>query len=271
MFNNIKSPSEALLVWINNDLLPEVEQDVFNNYYKGYIKEFPKRIQYFYDKQLEDALKILSNIDNPSVLEIGSGLGSESLFLAYKGANVLGIDIKDDRVNTAIKRKEIMENSLNKKLTCNFKNMSVLDLSEEEKYDLIWLEQAYHHLEPREIVSEKISRLLKPNGYLIVSEANAQNILIQAFLFKQRGFRTINYYEDSAGQKHVYGNERILTANSLSKVFKKYNINKVDVNYFRIFPNKKVFDNYFELEKKFPKVLSPFFTHYNYIGKKSEK
>ena len=271
MFNNVQLPSEFLLLWMKNNLLPEKEQQVFNTYYKGYIDLFPKRMQYFYDKQLEDALKILSKIENPKVLEIGCGLGTESLFMSLKGADVLGIDIKDDRINTATKRKEIIEDSINKKLNCDFKNISVLELNEDTKYDLIWIEQAYHHLEPREDVSNKISKLLKDDGYLIISEANAWNALLQILLFKRRGFNTINYYEDSKGKKHIYGDERILTSSSLSKIFYKYNINKVNIKYFRLFPNKVFFNKFFKIEKEFPKFLYMFFTHYNYIGRKSKQ
>lgn len=268
MFNNLKLPSEFLLVWINNNILSDKEQGIFDTYYKGYIKSFSQRMQYFYDKQLEDALKILSTLEEPSVLEIGCGLGTESLFMALRGANVLGVDINEDRINVALARKKVIEDDLNRKLECDFQNIPLMALDDEKKYDLIWLEQAYHHLEPRELISEKIAKLLKPNGYLIISEANARNILLQLSLFKQRGFKTIAYYKDHNGMEHIYGNERILTSKALSNNFKKVDIEEVAVKYFRLFPNKTIFDSLFKLEQKFPQVFSPFFTHYNFIGKK---
>jgi len=267
VFNNLTIPSEFLLEWINNKLLPKEEQDVFEEYYKNYIKKFPKRIQFFYDKQLEYAINILLSIDNPKVLEIGCGLGSESLFMALKGADILGIDIKDDRIKTAMKRKEIVEENLKRKLKCMFQNISLLDL-DDEHYDLVWIEQAYHHLEPREEISKKIAKLLKPNGYLIISETNAWNLLIQLVLFKNRGFQTVDSYEDKNGKKHVYGNERIITAKTISKIFNRLEISHVHTQYFRLFPNQRFFDCLFEFEKLFPQQLIPFFTHYNYIGKK---
>jgi len=225
-------------------------------------------MRYFYDKQLEDALSIISEINNPRVLEIGCGLGSESLFMSMKGASVLGIDINSERLNTATARKKIIEKALGKKLGCEFKNLSVLDLNEEQKYDLIWMEQAFHHLEPREEVVKKISQLLKPEGTVIISEANAWNPLIQIQLLMRRGFKTIKYYTDSDGKKYVYGNERIVMPIVLSKKFKKYNVENIDVKYFRLFPNKKFFDKLFKLEKHMPGIVTCFFTHYNYIGKK---
>lgn len=270
MFNNIKLPSEFLSIWINNNLLEKNEQIIFDTYYHGYVKSFKKRMQYYYDKQLESTIEILSKINNPDVLEVGCGLGSESLYMSLKGANVLGIDIKDERINVALKRKKVIEESLNKKLNCNFKNISVLDLNINKKYDVIWIEQAYHHLEPREIISERISKLLKPNGYIIISESNAYNMLIQLVLFYRRGFNTIKYYEDNKGKKHIYGDERILTAKSLSSTLLKYNIEEFDIEYFRIFPNKDLFNNLFNIENKISKYIIPFFTHYNYIGKKIE-
>lgn len=268
MFNSVKLPSEFLLLWLNNKLLFKKEQAIFDRYYSGYINRFPKRMQYFYDKQLERTLEILSKIETPNVLEVGCGLGSESLFMALKGANVLGIDIDEGRINTAKARKGIIEKELKQTLKCDFENISVLELDEDKKFDLIWIEQAYHHLEPREMVSEKVAQLLKPNGYLIISESNGWNPLIQLILFKQRGFKTINYHVDSSGKKRPYGNERVLSSSKLVKNFKRNNINKVSIEYFRLFPNKDKFDNLLNFEKKFPKFLSPFFTHYNYIGQK---
>ena len=91
---------------------------------------------------------------------------------------------------------------------------------------------------------------------------------IGCYGFKQQGFKTINYHIDSRGKKRPYGNERVLTSSKLVKNFKKNNIHKLSLEYFRLFPNKDNFDNLLSFEKKFPKFLALFFTHYNYIGQK---
>jgi len=270
MFENLNTPSDFLSIWLNNKFLDEEGQKVFNVYYGGYIKHFPERMKFFYDNQLEDALKIIEKHDNLKVLEVGCGLGTESLFMALKGADVLGVDIKDDRLATAVKRKKVIEKDLGIRLNCKFEKKSILDFDENEKFDIIWIEQAFHHLEPREEVVKRISSLLNVGGHLIISESNAWNPLIQFTLFKVRGFETVCYYKDDAGEKFAYGNERILTSSKLSSLFSDLGIEKQLVRYFRIFPNHKFFNNFFAFEKMMSKILVPFFTHYNFIAKKTK-
>ena len=46
------------------------------------------------------------------------------------------------------------------------------------------MEQAYHHIEPRKF-SSSIKNLLHKGGYIIISESNALNPLIQLWLLKK--------------------------------------------------------------------------------------
>jgi hypothetical protein len=47
------------------------------------------------------------------------------------------------------------------------------------------------HLEPRADVVAKLARLVVPGGHVVFSEANGWNPLLQAFLFKLRGTKTM--------------------------------------------------------------------------------
>jgi 2-polyprenyl-3-methyl-5-hydroxy-6-metoxy-1,4-benzoquinol methylase len=270
LFLNIPNISDFLEIWLNNDLLDGDELKVFKEYYSSYKNYFGKYIKYQYAQQIIELMEKISNFKKPTILEVGCGCGTESLWMVYKGANVMSIDINENRLNVAQKRLSIMEEALNKKLACKFGKISLLDLNgNDSSFDIIWLEQTFHHLEPRDLVFDKLSELVREGGYVIISETNAWNILLQLQLLKQRGFNTISEYIDENGQRHPYGVERILIPWRLSKEFKKRGIIKDSLRYFRILPNRQIADKMLELDKKMPKWVFPLFTHYNYVGRKA--
>lgn len=268
--DGITNISDFLLKWFESNWLDKNTQKTFEKYYAGYIRLFSKRLQFFYKSQTDEVMKLIKDKESPELLEVGCGTGTESLWMALQGAKVTSIDIKSERLEVAQKRLGVLEEGCGKKIECQFKNVSVLDLPESAKYDIIWMEQAFHHLEPRDKVCEKISKILKPGGHVVISEANAWNLLIQVLLFKRRGFNTICEFTDENGIKHLYGDERVLTPGSMKKTFRKFGIECDSIRYFRIFPNMKIFNNFFFLEKVLPQFFGFLFSHYNYVGKKTK-
>jgi len=161
-----------------------------------------------------------------------------SLYLACKLRNkckVIGVDIKKDRLMCAMKRQKILENEIGEKINCEFVESNVISLPSNPKFDLIYLEETLHHLEPRIKIIEKISRLLADNGILIISENNAYNPLLQFHLFRKRGFRTIKKMIGDDGKEYFYGVERILSAKVVAKHFKKCGLKMKSHRYFRLF------------------------------------
>jgi 2-polyprenyl-3-methyl-5-hydroxy-6-metoxy-1,4-benzoquinol methylase len=161
-----------------------------------------------------------------------------------------------------------MEQRLDREITCTFGNRSLLDLGKSKRFDIIWMAQTFHHLEPRNNVFDKLAELIKQNGYIIISESNAWNPAIQLSLLKKRGLNTTTEFIDESGKKHSYGAERILAPMTLCKEFNKRGVKKTKVRFFRILPNKKIADKLLNIERKVPRWFKPLFTHYNYVGKK---
>lgn len=235
--NNI---GDFLDAWLSSDFLVGQEKLVFNNYYKSYKKLFAMYIKYHYSQQIMEMMDIISQIGRARILDVGCGCGTESLWMALNGADVIGIDIREERLRVAEARKNVLEQLTGKHTACKFIQTSMLDLDDLLKYDAIWMEQAFHHLEPRDEVVDKIARLLKIGGYVVISEANAWNPLIQANLLRTRGIGTLKLYKDSKGNSLLYGDERILTPYSLCKSLKRKTIIKQSLRYYRIFPNKRL-------------------------------
>ena len=225
-------------------------------------------MQYFYQEQTKELLDHIATFaESPKVLEIGSGTGTESLWMAVKGAKVMGVDIKDERLQLARKRQGIIEEQIGQKLDCEFINQNILDL-EQKDFDIVWVEQTFHHLEPRAQILAKLSSLVKPGGHIVISESNALNPLNQLQLFLRRGFKTIRTYTDSDGKDHIYGDERILTAKQLSSQLRESGFDITATNHYRIFPSGGFFEKFFVIEKNWPKSWKFAFTHYNIVARK---
>jgi 2-polyprenyl-3-methyl-5-hydroxy-6-metoxy-1,4-benzoquinol methylase len=269
MFDKTASISDFLQLWLTRPLLPPAEQHTLYDYYAGYRRHFPERLQFYYRRQIQEVLDLIAARPGARVLEIGCGTGTESLWMAMQGASVHAVELTVERFKVANARKAIIERQSGRTLDCEFINMSMLDLATESAYDIVWMEQAFHHLEPRDVVVRKIIDLLKPGGHVVISEANGLNPLLQLQLFRQRGFKTIRHVEDHTGRRHPYGDERILRASSLARLFERQGVDTVSIAHFRLFPNSPAFDDWLGLERSAPAWIRPLFTHYNYVGRKA--
>lgn len=267
LFHDQLLPSEFMNIWFSNDLLAETEKGEFQRYYRNYYNNFSSFLGENYDIRLEEAIDLIrSKGGNLKVLDIGTGCGSEALYFANLGCDVLGIDLEKKRLDVANSRKRMIEENTGEKLDCEFQLKSVFDLDQEKKFDLIWIMETFHHIEPREKFVAILSNLLKKNGTLIISETNSLNPLHQILMFKTRGFQTIKKKIDANGLEHLYGRERIITSSKLNRTLKKNKISCLKIKYFRVVPWSNPGNFLSWVNKNFPRILKPFFIHYNYIG-----
>ena len=166
-------------------------------------------------------------------------------------------------------RKAVLEAALGRPLPLTILTRSVLDLETGDGFDIVWMQQTFHHLEPREAMVAHITRLLAPGGRLIVSEANGLNPLLQAQLFRLRGFRTIGTIPGPDGAPIPYGFERVLTARRLARHLREAGLEEVRASHFRLLPAHPVFDRFFALEKRLSSLVPRLAnTHYNVTARK---
>ncbi|WP_020560788.1 class I SAM-dependent methyltransferase [Thiofilum flexile] len=270
LFEKIESISD-FLDWsiANSALLGNSERNTFERYYQSYIKKFHKHTKKHYRSQTIEITNYIKS--DTKILEIGSGCGTESLWFALNGADITSIDINPERIEVAKARKKILEDILQKKLKVEFKLCSAFDLDIEgmhHNFDIIWMEQAFHHIEPRTDFLKLLTKIVKKDGLVIFSESNAWNPLIQFSLFLQRGFKTIIYKKTAHGIVAIYGNERIITPLSLKKNLINNDFRVISNRYFRLYPNKGIPETLLKLEDLMPQWAIPFFTHYNFVFQK---
>ena len=266
-----KTPGDFLADSLaSRDELEEGIKRSFEKYYHSYLQVFGERMKALYSQQMKELGGLIGQIDtNPvRVLEAGCGCGTESLWMALLGAQVTGIDLDEPRLAVARARQLQLERRLGRQVPVRWHCESLLD-HEPEGYDIIWLEQALHHMEPRDLVLAKLKELLRPGGWLVVSEANGLNLALQAQLIYRRGFRTMGEYLDREGNSHPYGIERVMTARGLARKLRKHGFEVAGFRHFRFFPNRSSFDGLAQFEEDWASnTTAPFCTHYNLVAQR---
>jgi len=173
-----------------------------------------------------------------SILDVGCGVGTESLAFARMGARVQGIDVTAEYLSCANERLQLLRRE---SLPVEFQYANVLDLQPPQPFDAIWLNQAYHHLEPRKAVVAKLAGLVRRGGMVLVSDTNAANPLVQLIFFRHRGFQTVREYRDPNGILRAYGRERVTTVRGVVKAFAEHGFHHAGHFHYKVFPNSPRF------------------------------
>ena len=137
----------------------------------------------------------------------------------------------------------------------------------------VFLQEAFHHIEPRAKAVLKLASLVRPGGMIVMQETNAWNPLIQARLLRQRGFRTVGEKLDpDTGRSYAYGRERILTAGGLGRLFAPLGFTS-RTEYFRLLPVAVArIASLAEMAERMEgrlgqsPILVPFYVFYEWVG-----
>lgn len=267
-------PSEYLFYWINNskNYLSFESWKKFREYGNYNACVYDARV---YDQRLLEISDYLKKNKGLSILDVGCGVGNDSLYFAYCGANVLGIDIEKSRLACAKERISAEKKLFRRKnrLNCIFENKNILDIKTPKKFDVIWMKETFHHLEPRDEILDKLNNITRKGGYLFISESNALNPFVQILLFKKRGITTVKKVTNEKGQIFLYGNERIIIPYNLKNILENRGFKVKLINFFRVLPRRISYIvgiNFTNLiEKKLLIEKIPLFAvHYNLVAKK---
>ncbi|MEP7348380.1 MAG: methyltransferase domain-containing protein [Sphingorhabdus sp.] len=264
-WNNI---SDFLQYWFDNNELADEDQRVFEKYYEKYRKDFNPYLRHHFAQQTLEIGNSIRRKRAPRLLEIGTGCGTEALWFALLGAEVTTIDLKPERLAVARARRDWLERKIGRSLNIKFVEASIFEFQSEALFDLVWMEQAYHHIEPREELAPLLFKLLGPNGECHISEANAWNPMLQAQLFSIRGFRTKGVFYDNQGKRHPYGDERITTPFALRRTLLKAGFWSAKSRNFRLLPSSNPPLWWLKVEAAILVILPAASTHYNVIGTK---
>lgn len=98
------------------------------------------------------------------ILEVGCGLGTESVFLAARGMNVTAMDLSETAVDVGRKLADLYG------VQVNWIAGDLLKSDLKEEFDIITDQGCFHHMheEERPVYLQKILQYLKPGGTLIL-------------------------------------------------------------------------------------------------------
>ncbi len=113
------------------------------------------------------AFKMLPNLENPCILDIGCGSGIPTLELAtLSNGKIIGIDIDQNAISEF--KKKIKDSNLSKRIKAL--NLSLFDVNfPKECFDIIWAEGAVGPI-GFEKALRHCKRLLKPNGFMVIHD-----------------------------------------------------------------------------------------------------
>ncbi len=117
----------------------------------------------FYEKSMH--LKLMGNVKEKKLLDLGCGSGETSVFFAKEGAIVTGVDISDEQIKMA---KELANKEKVKVLFIRGK-MENLSLIKNNNYDIINSSHAIHYVEKLQPFFKEIFRILRPEGRFVFS------------------------------------------------------------------------------------------------------
>lgn len=266
-------PSEFFLWWLDRAREHGLASE-YAQLYRAYWVQ-PERLTYVWE-HYDQRLRHLSARATPGlrVLDVGCGLATELLWLAMKGCTVVGVDMHGRSLRVARLRQRLLERELGRSLSCEIRELNLFDVPTAEQYDVVWLKEAFHHIEPRERAVEKLVSLLAAGGELIIEEVNALNPLLQLQFYRIRGLNTVVTKRDSeTGLEYLYGNERIVTARGIDRLFRRFSLES-RVEHFRLLPTRLARTRLHKaarwIERAFgdARWLRPFFIHYIWIGKR---
>lgn len=275
---NLKTPEERLAwnsissflkFWLQENPLTGRNRQVFDAYYVNYRHQFSPYIQHHFTAQTREITEAIRATTRPRLLEVGAGCGTESLWFSLLGADVTAVDLAADRLAVARARRDWLQEHLVRKLSAEFLEVSLFDFETPKPFNLIWMEQTFHHLEPRELVYSKLYSLLDPNGMLVISECNAWNIPMQLHLLMRRGIKTKTYFVDSRGRRLEYGNERITTPSALRRGLERAGFEVRSIRPFRMLPNTDPPKVWLSLENAILRAFPFLSTHFNIVAFKN--
>lgn len=115
---------------------------------------------------LDFALGRIGDVSGRRILEVGSGTGALSVYLALRGARVTGIDVSDENVHLAERR--AAANGVSERVEFAAVPIERLD-GADARYDAVIGNQVLHHFELAEAMPN-IRRLLRPGGRALFCE-----------------------------------------------------------------------------------------------------
>lgn len=171
-----------------------LEKEAFENH-KKYLDRVSFYRSFGYDLEKERDFVLDKSLPiSGEILEVGTGKGNFALALAKRGYCFISIDISKQEQEIAMLNLRYF--SLEKQVILKIENAEHLSFSD-QSFNIVFSVNVFHHLKNPLSVLNEITRLLRPNGKVVLSD------------FNDKGLGIINACHTHEGKAHDYFNHRL--------------------------------------------------------------
>ena len=116
----------------------------------------------------EYCFRLLGDLRDKTILDVGCGEGEDGMILAKLGARVTGLDVSPAAIELASQRAQVNGVSERTRFVCA--PLDAADLPE-SSFDVIWIDQVLHHvLDKLEATMQALLKAAKPGALIVCSE-----------------------------------------------------------------------------------------------------
>ncbi len=205
--------------------LPAGEREAFADYYKKlprpgdepgirrYLRGFWRSEAGWTSRWLAERV---ASGPRPIVMDAGSGFGTYAMLYASVGAEVVGADLRPDRLEAAQLRLAFHRESTGEVLPVRYERAD-LTRTWSTDADLVWVYNALSHIEPLDDFLRAVRDHLRPGGVLVVGDINGAH---PAHVARLAGLRTevSQQYTAPDGITHAYAVERTFPPAEMRRV-----------------------------------------------------
>lgn len=241
----------------------KVKESLYNTWHEslGKVETGFKTLQ---DPWYQTVMKLLPDLNNKKILEIGAGRGDFSIWLAqqYPQAHITGTDFSGKAVEIAIEKSKDagLEN-----LSFEVQNAEALTYHD-ESFDFIISCETMEHVFKPDIMAKEMFRVLKMNGQFILTTENYFNGIILMWI---KTWLTKKPFDSGCG---IQPHENFFLFFKVANFFKRagFKLTHTESNHFQFLMLPAV-DPARLCVKKFKsgflnKFFKPFGRHYTYCG-----
>ena len=209
-------------------VLPEGQRESFAGYYdklprpgdepriRRYLRGFWRSEAGWTARWIVDRARAMGS--RPRVMDAGSGFGTYSMLYAAVGGDVVGADLRPDRLDAAGKRLAFHREQTGESLPVRYARA---DLTREwdGDYDLVWVYNALSHIDPLEAFLAQTRKHLVQGGVLVIGDINGAHPEHIARLRALRGDEVHSEYVAPDGERHTYAVERPFPPGEIRQIF----------------------------------------------------
>ncbi len=183
---------ENIRVELSGNSLMDDEKKYMADYYieagllQWWRAPFFKR--HFVESFLNASRYLLSSPADGCILDLGCGTGTQSIYLAIKGAKVVGVDMDGEALEIFRKRKAAYESSLGQTLDIEIHEGNVFDLDFTKFGDIcgVYSMFAFNMMQPSSRLLKQIAAGMVSGSRIVVLDGNCQSLFARIWPSRRR-------------------------------------------------------------------------------------